>query len=81
MKISRQTLVLIVLAVVSFSFAYVASRLSRSYEAEKERQSRAKGELAFYHGPREMNYWDFGGISLIVIGSSCGLSAMWLRNR
>lgn len=74
MKINPQTLVLIVLAIISFSLAYVASGLSRSYEAEKL-------TFTIYHGPDEMNYWDIGSISLIVIGSSCALSAIWLRNK
>lgn len=83
MKISRQKVFLIVLASIAFSFAYITNGLSRSFDIEEKRQSRARGEITFdiYHGPDEMNYWDFGTVSFIVIGLSCSLSAIWLENK
>ena len=82
-------LVLLLFAACAFVGSYFTSGKSDDFEAHLDRieaqerqEDAAKGNFAVYaNSSRELNWWDFGSVALLVTGSSLTVAAVWLRKR
>ena len=78
---SRTSLILLVLAIVSIGGSYLCGTKSKEWETRRrEQQTNPLGFSVFPNIPEtEWNWWDAGSFGFLIIGGSCTIAAVWKR--
>ena len=76
---SRTSLILLALAIVSFGGSYLCGTKSVDWDTQRAEQETKETGWRVFPGAPEWNWWDAGHLGLLIISGSCAVAAVWKR--